>query len=275
MRSSQDERAVRAYRPPMSEEPQMLALRGGEIEYVYRRGTSTDAPTIVFLHEGLGTLRLWRDLPARLCEGTPNGWLLYSRFGNGFSTELRAARTPSYMHDEALEVLPELLDRLGIARALLLGHSDGGSIAAIFAGAFPERCSGLVLEAPHAFVERQSIDAIAAIGARYRSDAALRERIGRHHRNGDGTFFGWNDIWLHPDFRNWNIEESIARIVAPILAIQGSDDEYGTFEQLDRIVASARGEVDRLLLARCGHAPHRDRAEFFVSSVRAWIAERG
>ncbi|NNM92483.1 MAG: alpha/beta hydrolase [Candidatus Eremiobacteraeota bacterium] len=258
----------------MSEEPQLLALEGGEIEFVYNRGRSAAAPIIVFLHEGLGTLRLWRDLPARLCESTPYGSLVYSRFGNGFSSELRSARTPSYMHDEALMVLPEILDRLEIERPLLLGHSDGGSIAAIFAGAFPARCSGLILEAPHAMVEQRSIDAIAAIGSRYRSDAELRARIGRHHRNGDSTFFGWNDIWLHPDFRNWNIEAYVARITAPILAIQGTEDEYGTLEQIDRLAAAAPREVDRVLLARCCHAPHRDRAEVFLALARAWIAER-
>ena len=265
---------MRAYGYTMSEEPQLLALEGGEIEYLYHRGQSPASPIIVFLHEGLGTLRLWRDLPSRLCEGTPYGSLVYSRFGNGFSSELRSARTPSYMHDEGLRVLPEILDRLEIERALLLGHSDGGSIAAIFAGAFPTRCSGLILEAPHAMVEERSIHAIAAIGARYRSDPELRVRIARHHRNGESAFFGWNDIWLHPDFRDWNIEEYVARIAAPILAIQGMDDEYGTLEQIDRIAAVAPGEVDRLLLARCGHAPHRDRAEVFVALARSWIAER-
>jgi len=259
----------------MSEEPRLLAVGGGEIEYSYHRGRSAESPVIVFLHEGLGTLRLWRDLPRRVIEGTPFGSLVYSRFGNGFSSELRIARAPSYMHDEALVVLPEILDRLEIERAMLLGHSDGGSIAAMFAGAFPERCAGLILEAPHVFVEQRSVDAISAIGARYRSDAEFRARIGRHHRNGDSTFFGWNDIWLHPAFRDWNIEEYVARILAPTLVVQGSDDEYGSFEQLERIAASARGEVDRLLLAGCGHAPHRDRSELFLGLVRAWSAERG
>ena len=258
----------------MSAESQTLALGGGEIEYIYRRATGGDSPTIVFLHEGLGTLKLWRDLPARICDGTTYGSLVYSRFGNGFSSELQVARSPSYMHDEAIEVLPEILDRLEIERAYLLGHSYGASIAAIFAGAFAERCSGLILEAPHLFVERESIEAIAAIGARYRRDADFRERIGRHHRNGERTFFGWNDIWLHPAFRDWNIEEYVARITAPILAVQGSGDEYGTFEQLARIAAIARGDLDRLLLSRCGHAPHRDRPELFIALARAWLAER-
>ncbi len=258
----------------MSAESQTLALDGGEIEYIYRRATDGDSPTIVFLHEGLGTLKLWRDLPARICDGMPYGSLVYSRFGNGFSSELQGARLPTYMHDEAMKVLPEILDRLGIERAFLLGHSDGASIAAIFAGAFTERCSGLILEAPHLFVERESIEAIAAIGARYRSDAAFRERIGRHHRNGERTFFGWNDIWLHRSFRNWNIEEYVARITAPILAVQGSGDEYGTLEQVTRVATLARGDLDRVLLSRCGHAPHRDRREVFIALARAWLAER-
>ncbi len=258
----------------MNPEAQTLALNGGEIEYRYRRSATEDSPTLVFLHEGLGTLGLWRDLPARICEGSAFGSLVYSRFGNGFSSELQEARRPSYMHDEALQVLPELLDRLGIERTLLLGHSDGASIAAIFAGAYPERCAGLILEAPHFFVEPESIEAIAAIGERYRSDAALRERIARHHRNGDRTFFGWNDIWLHRDFREWNIAEYVVGIVAPMLVVQGTEDEYGTFEQLARLAEIAPGDLDRCLLARCGHAPHRDRPELFTALVRAWLAER-
>ena len=257
----------------MNAEAQTLALDGGEIEYIYRRGASEDAPTLVFLHEGLGTLRLWRDLPDRIVHGTAHGALVYSRFGNGFASELQEARRPTYMHDEALKVLPEILDRLEIERAWLLGHSDGASIAAVFAGTFTDRCAGLILEAPHLFVERESIAAIAAIGERYRGDAAFRERLGRHHRNGDRTFFGWNDIWLHRDFRDWNIEEYVARIEAPILAVQGCDDEYGTFEQIARIAALAKGDVDRVLLSRCGHAPHRDRPEVFTALVRAWLAE--
>lgn len=230
-----------------------------------------DGATIVFLHEGLGSVELWRDLPAALAEETGCHALVYSRYGNGFSEVLAGVRDPQYMHHEALVVLPELLASFGVEMPVLVGHSDGASIALIYAGAHPDAVAGLVLEAPHVFVEEISVRSIAAIGREFRS-SELRARMMKYHADVDKTFWGWNDIWLDPAFRSWNIEASLPQITAPVLCIQGSDDEYGTLEQLDAIARHSAGSVDRLVLAACGHAPHRDRPAFVREAIAGWIA---
>jgi pimeloyl-ACP methyl ester carboxylesterase len=226
--------------------------------------------TLVFLHEGLGSLALWRDFPAKVAGRTGLGALIYSRRGNGFSEPLPQPRTPQYMHDEALVELPQLLAAERIGEVVLVGHSDGASIASIYAAENPERVRALVLEAPHVFVEELSVESIAAIRELYET-TPLRERVGRHHTDGDATFYGWNDIWLAPEFRDWNIEASLARVRAPILAIQGANDEYGTLAQIESIANRTAGPVDRLILAGCGHAPHRDRPEFVAGTIAGWI----
>ncbi len=175
------------------------------------------------------------------------------------------------MHDEALIALPELLNELHVERPILFGHSDGASIALIYAAAFPENVRALVLEAPHLLVEDISVTSIAAIGETYRS-TNLREKMARYHTNADATFYGWNDIWLSPAFRSWSIVEMMSSIVAPAFAIQGADDEYGTLAQLDLLARSSGGTTDRLVLARCGHAPHRDRPDVVEGTVTEWIA---
>lgn len=197
---------------------------------------------------------------------------MYSRYGNGFSSVLEGRREVAYMHDEARDALPHLLDALDIERALFFGQSDGASIALIFASLYPERASALILEAPHVFVETCSIQSIAAIGETFRA-STLRERMRKHHADVDRTFFGWNDIWLDPDFGSWRITELLPRIVAPALCIQGTDDEYGTLAQLDAIARSSGGRVDRVVLDRCGHAPHRDRPEFVTGFSAQWLWE--
>jgi pimeloyl-ACP methyl ester carboxylesterase len=228
-------------------------------------------PTIVFLHEGLGSVSLWRDFPQRVAAACKMGAVVYSRYGNGQSDPLDSRRPVRYMHDEALTVLPELLRMLAIERPVLFGHSDGASIALIYAGAHPSAVSALVLEAPHLFVEELSVSSIAAIRERYGEN--LRERMARHHRDVDRTFFGWNDIWLDPAFRAWNIEDAVRDVRAPALAIQGSDDEYGTLDQIEALARTSGGTVDRLVLAGCGHAPHRDRASFIEGAVRLWLED--
>jgi pimeloyl-ACP methyl ester carboxylesterase len=219
---------------------------------------SAAGPPLVLLHEGLGSIGLWRDLPESLHERLGCTVLAYSRRGNGFSSALEEPRRPGYMHDEALEVLPALLRQAGIDCPLLIGHSDGASIALIFAGAFPQNAAGAVLLAPHVFVEDISVKSIAAAGNAYRK-GELRERMSRHHRDVDRTFYGWHDIWLSREFRDWNIESYLPHITIPVLQIQGRNDEYGTTAQLDAIERGVSGVCDRLLLDRCGHAPHRDR----------------
>src|SRR5262249_53625904 len=201
----------------------------GKLEYELIEVASADAPTLVMLHEGLGSLSMWRDFPRRLAERTGARILAYSRHGYGQSAGLAAPRAVSYMHAEALSVLPQLLHQLGIERPILFGHSDGGSIALIHASRYP--VAGVIALAPHVFVEELSVRSIAATKTAFQS-THLRERLARYHADVDGAFWGWNDIWLHPDFRTWNIEAFLPDIQCPVLVIQGQDDEYGTQEQL-------------------------------------------
>ncbi|MHB8178560.1 MAG: alpha/beta fold hydrolase [Vulcanimicrobiaceae bacterium] len=214
-------------------------------------------PTLIFLHEGLGSIAMWKRFPRALCASTGCGGIVYSRYGNGFSEVLGQGRSVDYMHHEACVVLPELLAAYGISSrdAILVGHSDGASIALLYAGevASPR---GLILEAPHVFVEERSVRSIAAAKVAFES-GDLRARLAKYHADVDATFYGWNDVWLSAAFRSWNILSSSATIAAPTLLIQGVDDEYGTLAQIEAI-AAALG-ADRFLAGRCGHAPHLDR----------------
>jgi pimeloyl-ACP methyl ester carboxylesterase len=250
-----------------------IAVLGRELEIAQIPARRANRPTLVFLHEGLGSIALWRDFPGALAERTGCGVLVYSRYGNGFSSILAEARTPAYMHDEALRVLPELLRELQIEDPVLIGHSDGASIALLYAGEHRDGVRALVLEAPHVFVEELSVRSIAAVRHEYEA-TELRARMARYHSDVDRTFFGWNDVWLSEAFRGWNIEDSVPRIRAPILTVQGIADEYGTPAQLERIAHRARVPVDRLLLARCAHAPHRDRRAVVESTVAGWLEEQ-
>lgn len=253
----------------------LTAIAGHDLAVASIGPREPEASWIVFLHEGLGSLELWKDVPDRLAELTGAGVLVYSRYGNGRSESLSHARGPQYMHDEALQALPELLDACGIDDAVLVGHSDGASIAVVFAGAFPQRVRGLILEAPHVFVEELSVRSIARAKTLYET-TDLREKLARYHRDVDRTFYGWNDIWLHPSFRDWNIEDYAARLQGPVLLVQGAVDEYGTRAQLDAIRARATGaRVDELYLADCGHAPHRDRPEAVVPALAAFVRAHG
>jgi pimeloyl-ACP methyl ester carboxylesterase len=247
-----------------------IALRGQEIEVERIPARRTGAPTLVFLHEGLGSARLWKFFPSEIAVRTGCEAVVYSRAGNGFSTVLTTPREPSYMHDEALQTLPALLEALGIGDVLLVGHSDGASIALIYAAEHPQTTRAVVAETPHLFVEELSVESIAAIRTQYET-TDLRERIGRHHADGDGTFYGWNDVWLSPAFASWNIEEYVERVAAPVFAVQGTGDRYGTLAQVDALASRARGPVDRLVLAECGHAPHLDRPEFVTTACAGWI----
>lgn len=247
-----------------------VSIAGRHIDAAYAPPAQAGMPVLVFLHEGLGSLGLWKDVPDALARATGCGTLVYSRYGNGFSEVLEGERSVSYMHDEA-RILPELFDAFGIRDAVLVGQSDGASIALIYAGENGDRVRGVVAEAPHVFVEELSVRSIAAAKTSYET-TELRERLARHHADADRTFYGWNDIWLHPDFRAWNIEDAVAQIRAPLLLVQGEDDEYGTPAQLDAIRARAsHARVDALLLAGCGHAPHRDRREIVLAAIAGFV----
>ena len=242
---------------------------GHRLEYERIDVGGHDRPTLVLLHEGLGSVAMWRDFPHRLAHSTSTRVVAYSRHGYGKSDPLREARAVRYMHDEALVVLPQFLDALGIGNPILVGHSDGGSIALIHAGGSGRAVAGVVAMAPHVMVEEISIASIAAARDAYAS-TDLRARLARYHADVDGAFRGWNDIWLHPDFRAWNIEDYLPRIACPILAIQGEDDEYGTMDQLARIATGAR-DVELVKLEDCRHSPHRDQPEAVLDAVSRFV----
>jgi pimeloyl-ACP methyl ester carboxylesterase len=245
-----------------------VRVAGRELEVTLVEG-SAGKPALVMLHEGLGSARLWRDVPEILARETGCKVVNYSRYGHGFSETLRESRTPRYMHDEALTVLPELLRLLDVHDCILFGHSDGASIAMIYAGAgFPVR--GLILEAPHVFVEDLSVRSIAAARAAYEA-GDLRARLSRHHADADATFYGWNRIWLDEAFRDWNIEEYSRRITAPVFVVQGERDEYGTRAQLEAIRDAVLGPVDELVVANAAHAPHRDRPDMVLPAIAAFV----
>ncbi len=226
-------------------------------------------PTIVMLHEGLGSVSHWKDFPSVLAEATGAGVFLYSRYGHGSSDGLQEPRPVSYMHHEAQVVLPEILRKASIERPLLLGHSDGASIAILYAGTFPESPAGIILEAPHVFVEDVTVSSIAQARVLY-NETDLPKRLGRYHANADSLFWGWNNIWLDSSFRNWNIESFLDSIRCPVLVIQGAQDEYGTTQQINAIqrrIPSASAAI----LENCKHAPHRDRYEATLSAVSQFL----
>ena len=245
---------------------------GHRLEVVEIDAGGRDRPTLVLLHEGLGSIAMWRDFPHRLAHATASRVVAYSRRGYGNSDPLTGARGVRYMHDEADIVLPELLDALGIARPILVGHSDGASIALIHAAGARE-VAAVVAMAPHVMVEDVSIASIAAAREAY-GTTALRAKLARYHADVDGAFRGWNDIWLHPDFRAWNIEACLPRIACPILAIQGEDDEYGTMAQVERIAALAP-DVELVRLADCRHSPHRDQPEAVIEALVRFVDRVG
>lgn len=242
-----------------------ITIQGRRIEYELIHAAVADAPRIVFLHEGLGSIAMWRDFPSRVAHATGCNALVYSRYGYGQSDPLTAPHTTHFMHDEALKALPELLDKLSVEKPILLGHSDGGSIALIHAGGANRPLAGVIAIAPHVIVEDISIESIQAAKEAYQT-TDLRDKLARYHANPDSAFWGWNDIWLNPAFHNWNIEEFLPRITCPILAIQGEDDEYGSMEQIDRIGRLAP-DADLVKLRDCRHSPHRDQPQAVIEAV--------
>jgi pimeloyl-ACP methyl ester carboxylesterase len=245
------------------------------LEYAWIGAERDDAPVIVFLHEGLGSVAMWRNYPQALCAAAEARGLVFSRHGYGRSTPRPATeRWPvEFMHAQAEDVLPALFETLGIEDPpWLFGHSDGGSIALLYAAANPDCVAGLVVVAPHVFVEDMSVASIEQARVAYAA-TDLRQRLARYHADPDSAFHGWNDIWLDPAFRAWNIEDCLPRISCPVLAVQGEDDEYGTMAQLDaiaRLVPHAR----LLKLPACGHSPHRDQPAALTEAVTAFLHEQ-
>ena len=242
-----------------------VTVGGRRIEAAELAGDPARRP-LVLLHEGLGSVALWRDFPQRLQAATGRRVLAFSRFGHGRSEPPPAPRTPAFFHEEALDVLPELLAQLDAAEPLLVGHSDGGSIALIHAGRHP--VAGLALLAPHVVVEEVTVEAIRQTRAAYIDDG-LRDRMARHHDDPDAAFWGWCDVWLDPAFRGWSLESDAERVDAPTLLIQGADDPYGTLDQLERIEARVRGPVERLVVPG-GHSPHLEQPDAVVAAIAAF-----
>jgi pimeloyl-ACP methyl ester carboxylesterase len=239
------------------------------LEVVRYRGDEAK-PTIVMLHEGLGSVAMWKDFPEKVAATTECGVLVYSRYGHGKSEKLVEKRTTDFMRHEAQVVLPELLEQFGIRRPILLGHSDGASIAIIYAGASREKPQALILEAPHVFVEDLTVTSITKIRETFQT-SDLAKKLGRYHHHADKTFWGWNDAWLDPRFRNWNIEEYLDGIACPVLLIQGEEDEYGTLAQVTAIQKRVP-RAEAVVLEKCGHSPHRDQEEKTLEAISGFVA---
>ena len=248
-----------------------LAVAGCRLEYVEHPAHRPGLPAILMLHEGLGCVAMWRHFPERVAAVTGCRVIVWSRAGYGHSQPYAEARTPRYMHREALEGLPALLAEIGVERPLLFGHSDGASIALIFAGAFPEAPLGVIVMAPHEFVEEITLAGISAAREAWTA-SDLPRKLGRYHADTARVFAEWNETWLSPAFRDWNIEEYLPAIRCPVLAIQGEDDEYATMRQIEVIGERVAGAT-LLKLPACGHSPHRDQPAAVLGAVDGFVRQ--
>jgi pimeloyl-ACP methyl ester carboxylesterase len=245
----------------------ILRVGASDLEYRMTGRAPDDAPTIVMLHEGLGSAGLWGDFPDKLAAATGTGVFAYSRAGYGASTPATLPRSIDYMHVEALDVLPKILDAIGFRRGLLVGHSDGASIAAIYAGGVQDhRIRGLALIAPHFVVEDISVQSIAEIKVAYET-TDLRARLARWHNDVDNAFHGWNEAWLNPKFREWDISEYLAYIRVPVAIVQGVDDQYGTIRQIEIAREECYCPVDVSIITGAGHSPHREAPEATLNAI--------
>ncbi len=244
-----------------------LAIGDHQLEYRMIGPSPAEAPTLVLLHEGLGSVGLWGDFPEKLAAATGAGVFVYSRSGYGASSPAQLPRKVDYMHREALDVLPRVLEAIGFRRGLLVGHSDGASSAAIYAGGVPDhRVRGVTLIAPHFVVEDISVQSIAEIKTAYET-TELRTKLAKWHKDVDNAFRGWNDAWLDPAFRNWDITDHLAYIRVPVQIVQGADDQYGTLRQIEIAEAECYCPVETVILPSTGHAPHREATEATVKAV--------
>jgi pimeloyl-ACP methyl ester carboxylesterase len=244
-----------------------LRIKDSDLEYRLIGPAPDQAPTIVMLHEGLGSAALWGDFPERLQAATGAGVFVYSRAGYGASSPVTLPRPLDYMSREALDILPAVFDSIGFSRGLLVGHSDGASIAAIYAGGSGDhRVRGVAMMAPHFVVEDISVASIAEIKRSFET-TDLRAKLARWHRNVDNAFYGWNDAWLSADFRRWDISEYLAYIRVPVAILQGEDDQYGTVRQIEIAREECYCPVDVTMIPKAGHSPHRDAVELTLTTV--------
>lgn len=249
-----------------------IAVNGKTLEAVCYGPSPDQAPTIVLLHEGLGCVALWRDFPKKLAEAIGFGVFAWSRGGYGQSDPVDLPRPLDYMTREAVDVLPGVLDAIGFKHGILLGHSDGASIAAIYAGSVEDhRVRGLVLMAPHFFTEEGGLKSIAEAKEAYET-GDLRPKLAKYHKDVDNAFRGWNDAWLDPGFKSWNIGEAIDYLRIPVLAIQGVDDQYGTLAQIKEIENRIYSPVDVEILADCKHSPFLEQPEKTLAAICEFCA---
>jgi pimeloyl-ACP methyl ester carboxylesterase len=245
-----------------------VTAAGRSLEYQRIEGDAAK-PVLVFLHEGLGSITQWREFPAKVAAATGCPAVIYARYGYGQSDVLQEPRKLDFMHDEALIALPQMLSALKIASPILVGHSDGASISLIHAGAGnPVR--GVVVEAPHVFVEEHGGHGIRAAGDAFKT-TDLPQKLAKHHRDPAKMFYGWYDVWMSGDFPKWNIESYLPGIQCPVMAIQGEDDVYGTMAQLDAIARQVSGPCELVKLPECGHTPHKEQPEKTLAAVTRFI----
>ena len=249
------------------QEKGFLTAAGKSLEYACCGAEPSATPTLVLLHEGLGSADLWREFPAQLAAATGFGVFAYSRAGYGQSDLADLPRPLDYMTREATEVLPAVLDAIGFSRGVLIGHSDGATIAAIYAGSVPDmRVRGVVTMAPHFFTEPMGLAEITAAKQAF-ANSDLCDRMAKYHKDPAHTFRGWNDAWLHPDFKSWNVAEVIDYIRVPVLAIQGEDDQYGTLAQIEELERRSYAPVDKLVLEDCRHTPFLDQPSKVLNGI--------
>ena len=258
---------------PMSDQPFTIEAGGHRLRAQWVAGPAeAGATALVFLHEGLGSIGQWRGFPAELCRATGLPGLIYERWGFGGSDRLELPRPTDYLAVEAERALPEVLAACGIARPILVGHSDGGSIALLFASAFPKDVVACVSMAAHVFVEDVTIAGIREVVARWKA-GDLKPRLAKYHGANTVTMFrGWAETWLRPDFRGWNIEDRLAAITCPLLVIQGEDDEHGSVAQVEAIAQGASGRAEAVMIPACGHSPHLEAGETVVSRIAVFVA---
>ena len=255
---------------PAEPESGQVDLGGFSLEYVRFPKPNQSAPSLVMLHEGLGSVAMWRDFPARVAASTGAEVIAYSRRGYGQSSPRTESYSVDYMHEEARETLPQLFNAWDLDQPILLGHSDGASIALIQAAEIDTRVRALAVMAPHIIVEPISVSSIEEAKEAFLT-TDLKDKLGRYHSDPEIAFWGWNDVWLLDDFLKWDIRPLLGDIECPVLAIQGEDDAYGTMAQIDGIEGKTSGPVELLKLPECGHSPHRDQPDAVLSAITLFV----
>jgi pimeloyl-ACP methyl ester carboxylesterase len=257
---------------PVHHPVHFVEVCGHRLEYVGIPGHQLHRPPLIFLHEGLGSVSMWREFPARVAGATGCRTVVYSRYGHGRSSPFPAPHTVRFMHDEALNILPEIREKLGIAQPVLIGHSTGGPMALIHAGAGKWDVAGLVVMAPLCFVEEFNLESIRGAKVVFET-TDMQQKLARYHDDAEAVFWSWNDIWLNPEFKTWSIEEYLPGIRCPVLTILGEDDEYSTPRQVELIAKRATNspDVDQLYLADCRHSPHRDQPEAVLKAITEFV----